>query len=133
MTDAEVLDAVAAEAGWMEDLLVRLVEAPTVLGAEEAGQALMEAAFRDCGLAPRSVPLDADGAARRGGRVAVLLGRRRASAASWPTGAAGAGRSLILNGHVDVVPPAAEALWTLAAVHRRAATATGSTAAARAT
>ena len=43
MTDAEVLDAVAGEAGWMEDLLVRLVEAPTVLGAEEEGQALMEA------------------------------------------------------------------------------------------
>ena len=60
MTDAEVLDAVAGEADWMEDLLVRLVEAPTVLGAEEEGQRLMEAAFADCGLAPRSVPLDAD-------------------------------------------------------------------------
>ena len=31
--------------------------------------------------------------------------------ATWAAGGEG-GRSLILNGHVDVVPPAAEALWT---------------------
>ena len=67
MTDAEVLDAVAGEAGWMEDLLVRLVEAPTVLGAEEEGQRVMEEAFRDCGLEPRDVPLDADALRRAEG------------------------------------------------------------------
>ena len=65
MTDAEVLDAVAAEAGWMEDLLVRLVEAPTVLGAEEDGPALMEAAFRDCGLDAAQRPARRRRAARR--------------------------------------------------------------------
>ncbi len=73
MTDAEVLDAVAAESGWMEDLLERLVAAPTVLGEEEAGQALMEGAFRDCGLATRSVPLDAE----------ALRGAEGASPFSW--------------------------------------------------
>jgi acetylornithine deacetylase len=111
MRDAEVLDAVAAEAGWMEDLLVRLVEAPTVLGAEEPGQAVIEAAWRDCGLAPRSVALDA----------ARLRDAEGASPFSWDVSGKrnvvadlgeGPGRSLILNGHVDVVPPAAEALWT---------------------
>ena len=77
MTDAEVLDAVAGEADWMEDLLVRLVEAPTVLGAEEEGQRLMEARV------PRLRARAAQRAARRGGaaqgrgRVAVRLGRRR--------------------------------------------------------
>ena len=73
MTDAEVLDAVAAEAGWMEDLLVRLVAAPTVLGEEEAGQAIMAAAWEDCGLAPRSVPL----------RAAALRDAEGASPFSW--------------------------------------------------
>jgi acetylornithine deacetylase len=111
MTDAEVLDAVAAEAGWMEDLLARLVEAPTVLGAEEEGQRLMEAAFADCGLAPRSVPLD--GAALRGATGASPFSwdvdGKRNVVADWGRGS---GRSLILNGHVDVVPPAAQELWT---------------------
>jgi acetylornithine deacetylase len=111
MTDGEILDAVAAEADWMEDLLVRLVEAPTVLGAEEAGQAVMESAWRDCGLAPRSVALDAE-------RLRAAEG---ASPFSWDVSGKrnvvadlgdGRGRSLILNGHVDVVPPAEESLWT---------------------
>ena len=60
VSDEAVLEAVAAEAGWMEDLLVRLVEAPTTLGDEEAGQRIMEQAFADCGLEPRSVSLDAE-------------------------------------------------------------------------
>jgi len=112
MTDAEVLDAVAREADWMEDLLVRLVEAPTVLGAEEEGQRVMEDAFRDCGLDARSVPLDADAlrAAAGASPFSWDVGGKRNVVADW--GAAGAGRSLILNGHVDVVPPAAEELWS---------------------
>jgi acetylornithine deacetylase len=112
MTDAEVLDAVAAETGWMEDLLVRLVEAPTVLGAEEEGQRLMEAAFADCGLEPRSVPLDGDALRDATGASPFSwdVDGKRNVVADW--GASRGGRSLILNGHVDVVPPAAEALWT---------------------
>jgi acetylornithine deacetylase len=116
MTDAEILDAVAAEAGWMEDLLVRLVEAPTVLGAEEAGQQLMEEAFGDCGLAVRSVPLDADAvrAAEGASPFSWDVGAKRNVVADWaPTrDPQASGRSLILNGHIDVVPPAAEELWT---------------------
>ena len=88
MTDAEVLDAVAGETGWMEDLLVALVEAPTVLGAEEEGQRVMEEAFRDCGLEPRDVPLDADALRRAEGRRRSP-GTSTASATSSPTGRAG--------------------------------------------
>jgi acetylornithine deacetylase len=113
MTDAEVLDAVAGEAEWMEDLLVRLVEAPTVLGAEEQGQRLMEDAFRDCGLDVRSVPLDA-GALRAAAGASPFswdVDGKRNVVGDWAPRAKG-GRSLILNGHVDVVPPAAEELWT---------------------
>jgi acetylornithine deacetylase len=125
MTDAEVLDAVAAESGWMQELLVALVEAPTVLGAEEPGQAVMEAAWRDCGLEPRSVPLDAEALRCAEGASPFswdVAGKRNVVADWGPTrrgerggderSSRGRCRSLILNGHVDVVPPAAEELWT---------------------
>jgi acetylornithine deacetylase len=111
--DGAILDAVAAEAGWIEDLLIRLVEAPTTLGNEEVGQAVMEEAFGDCGLKPRSVHLDA-GALRDAEGASPFswdVSGKRNVVASWPAGGSG-GRSLILNGHVDVVPPASEALWT---------------------
>jgi acetylornithine deacetylase len=108
-------DAVAAEAAWMEDVLVRLVEAPTVLGAEEAGQAVIEAAWRDCGLEPVSVPLDA-GAIRADPHSSPFswsVEGKRNVVASWAgSGSGPPARSLILNGHVDVVPPASAALWT---------------------
>jgi acetylornithine deacetylase len=113
MNDEAVLAAVAAEADWMEDLLVRLVEAPTVLGAEEAGQQVMEKAFADCGLNPRSVPLSAEALRAAVGASPFTwdVTTKRNVVADWPTSDKG-GRSLILNGHVDVVPPAAEELWT---------------------
>ena len=113
MNDEAVLAAVAAEAGWMEDLLVRLVGVPTVLGAEEAGQQIMEDAFADCGLDTRGVPLDAEALRAAAGASPFTwdLEGKRNVVADWPAGAEG-GRSLILNGHVDVVPPAAEELWT---------------------
>ena len=113
MNDQAVLAAVAAEADWIEDLLVRLVEAPTVLGAEEAGQQVMEDAFADCGLDPRSVPLNAEALRAAVGASPFTwdVSTKRNVVADWPAGGEG-GRSLILNGHVDVVPPAAEELWT---------------------
>lgn len=113
MNDQAVLRAVAAESEWMEDLLCRLVEAPTVLGAEEAGQEVMEEAFADCGLDVRSLPLDAEAlrAATGASPFTWDVSGKRNVVADWPTGGNG-GRSLILNGHIDVVPPAAEELWT---------------------
>jgi acetylornithine deacetylase len=113
MTDAEVLAAVEAEREWMEDLLVRLTAAPTPLGEEEAGQRVMEAAFTDCGLQPRSVYLDADAlrAAPGASPFSWDVSGKRNVVADWQPQDSG-GRSLILNGHVDVVPPAAEQLWT---------------------
>ena len=111
--DIEIWAAVDAEAGWMVDLLERLVAAPTVLGDEEPGQVVMESAFRDLGLEPADVALDAD-ALRADPHAAPFswdVSGKRNVVASWePVGEGG--RSLILNGHVDVVPPAAEALWS---------------------
>src|ERR1044071_1088827 len=48
--DGEILAAVAAEEEAMVDLLGELVAAPTVLGHEESGQAVMRRAFAELGL-----------------------------------------------------------------------------------
>jgi acetylornithine deacetylase len=111
--DAEILAAVAAEEAAMTDLLAELVEAPTLLGDEAAGQAVMRRAFADLGLEPFDVPIDPaaleghPGAAPFGwdvsGKANVL--------ANWEPAGSG-GRSLILNGHIDVVSPAPESLWS---------------------
>jgi acetylornithine deacetylase len=114
MTQGWVDDAVAAQAPWMERLLADLVAAPTVLGHEEAGQALMARAFADCGLEPVDVPMDA-GAIRADPHHSPFswdVAGKRNVVTTWGGTGGGDGRSLILNGHVDVVPPASEALWT---------------------
>jgi acetylornithine deacetylase len=117
---AELADAVTAEERAMEELLRALVAAPTTLGNEEAGQAVMREAFRDAGLEPRDIPLDAEAlraspfsspfswdVSDKANVVADLVGSDRATAA-------GGGRSLVLNGHIDVVGPASERLWRTA-------------------
>lgn len=109
---AEIAEAVAAESAYMEELLVRLVEAPTTLGIEEPGQEVMRDAFRRLGLEPVDMPLDEE----------MLRSHPAASPFSWDVSgkrnvvadwhpAGEGGRSLVLNGHIDVVAPAATSLW----------------------
>ena len=103
---------VATQSAWMEELLVDLVQAPTELGHEDAGQAIMARAMAECGLEPRDVWLDAE-ALREHPHAAPFsweVSGKRNVVATWPAAAPG-GRSLILNGHIDVVPPAAAELW----------------------
>jgi len=111
--DAEITAAVAAEEPAMVALLEELVAAPTLLGAEAPGQAVMRRAFADLGLEPFEVPLD----------PAVLDGHPGAAPFSWEVDAkanvladwqpaGNGGRSLILNGHIDVVSPEPSSLWT---------------------
>jgi acetylornithine deacetylase len=96
----------------MLELLCELVAAPTELGSEEPGQAIIERAWRECGLASRSVTLDAEAlrAHPNASPFSWDVSGKRNVIATWP-GTAG-GRSLILCGHVDVVPPAAAELWS---------------------
>src|SRR3954447_26449205 len=97
----------------MENLLAELVAAPTVLGHEEPGQAVMARAFADCGLESVDVPMDADAirADPHHSPFSWAVEGKRNVVASWAASEDG-GRSLILNGHVDGVPPASKALWT---------------------
>jgi acetylornithine deacetylase len=110
--EAEIWSAVEAQAEWMVDLLERLVAAPTTLGHEEPGQALMHSAFVDLGLQPVDVPMQAEllRADAYSSPFSWDVSDKRNVVATWRA-AGSRGRSLILNGHVDVVPPAAPGLW----------------------
>ncbi len=116
VSDREIVDAVAAVEGEMLDLLSSLVEAPTTLGNEEPGQAIMEDAFRDSlDLEPFDVVMGSN-ALRAHPHAAPfdwdVEGKRNVCAAWRSREAVIAGsRSLILNGHIDVVGPASEKLW----------------------
>jgi acetylornithine deacetylase len=113
VADAEIVASVAATEGELLELLTPLVEAPTMLGNEEPGQALMAAAFRDVvGLETKDIAMDA-GQLRSHPRAAPFdwdVSAKRNVVADWPSAGAG-GKSLVLNGHVDVVGPASEKLW----------------------
>src|SRR4051812_3415152 len=96
----------------MVDLLAELVAAPTVLGHEESGQAVMRRTFGELGLDPVEVPLEPAALARpRGG--APFSWDVAPKATLIAPGAPGApGRWLILNGHIDVVSPGPAVLWS---------------------
>ncbi len=113
VSEEQIWAAVDAEAEWMVDVLERLVRAPTVLGNEAPGQVVMEDTFRDLGLDPTDLPLDPDAlrADPHSSPFSWNVTDKRNVVATWEAAGNG-GRSLILNGHVDVVPPAAETLWT---------------------
>jgi acetylornithine deacetylase len=113
----EILAAVAAEAPAIERLLVELVQAPTLLGQERSGQEIMKAAFEDLGLEPHELPLDAEALRASPGASPFSweLDGKANVVARWspPTAPEPAsGRSLILNGHVDVVSPGPSDMWT---------------------
>jgi acetylornithine deacetylase len=99
----------AADIAWMEALLAELVAAHD----EGSGQVVMARAFAECGLEPEAIALDADAirADPHHSPFSWDVSGKRNVVATWPAAGSG-GRSLILNGHIDVVPPAGEALWS---------------------
>ncbi len=111
--DAEILEAVAAESEWMADLLARLVQAPTVIGNEEVGQVVVRDALRELGLEPVDVPMDED--AIRAHPLASPfdweVDGKKNVVGTWSPGPVDGGRSLILNGHIDVVSPEPLSQW----------------------
>ena len=113
-SDEQILAAVAEGEAEMEALLSDLVRARPLFGAEADGQDVMRRAFAGLGLDPVDVALDA-GALRASPAASPFswdVAGKASVIARWPPGGAG-GRSLILNGHVDVVSAAPEALWSV--------------------
>jgi acetylornithine deacetylase len=112
-TDDEISAAIAAEVPAMEDLLARLVEAPTLPGEEMRGQQIMREAFSDTGLAPFDVPLDTDALRDHPGASAFRweVADKANVVANWEPVEPADGRSLVLNGHIDVVSPEPTTMW----------------------
>ncbi len=112
-TEQSILDAVASVRADTEALLMRLVREPSLLGEEQGAIAVMHDAFAGLGLAPRRVPVDPAALADKPGWSPPLIpydGRDCVVATHRPR--APRGRSLLLQGHVDVVPEGAADLWT---------------------
>jgi acetylornithine deacetylase len=94
-------------------LLERLVRHRSLLGQEQSCLVEMEAVYRGLGLAPRRVAVDPAALAGHPGFSPALIdyaGRDPVVALHVPRERRG--RSLLLQGHVDVVPEGAPDLWT---------------------
>jgi acetylornithine deacetylase len=113
LTDEAIAAAVAAEEGAMAELLEDLVGAATLFGNEGPGQDVMRRAFSGAGLEPVDVPLDADALRAHTGSSPFSwdVSGKASVVADWEAVAPGGGRSLILNGHVDVVHADPEGKW----------------------
>jgi acetylornithine deacetylase len=113
-TDEQVLAAVAEGEAGMQALLADLVRARPLLGAEADGQDVMRRAFAALGLDPVDVPLDPDTlrASPAASPFSWDVAGKASVIARWPAAGEG-GRSLLLNGHVDVVSAEPEALWSV--------------------
>jgi acetylornithine deacetylase len=96
----------------MAGLLAELVAAPTTLGSEAPGQAVMRRAFAELGMEPVDVPLERATLERHpaGAPFSWDLDGKANVVATWAPAATG--RSLILNGHIDVVSPEPSVLWS---------------------
>src|SRR5690606_6707663 len=95
------------------ELLRALVRQPSVLGSELGAQQVVARRLQDLGLAPDVWDLDS-AALKQHPQFGPLdidyIGRPNVTA-RWAAAGAG-GRSLILNGHIDVVPPEPMANWS---------------------
>ena len=108
-----ILAAIDAQAADGVALLAELVRHRSILGEEHGALGAMEAAYGGLGLAPRRVPVDVAALAGQPGFSPPLIsytGRDNVVAEHHPVAATG--RSLLLQGHVDVVPEGAADLWT---------------------
>jgi acetylornithine deacetylase len=104
--------AVEARRDTAEAFLAQLVAAPTVLGRERPGQLLVARRLKAMGLAATVRDIDADRLRRLPGFAPVghsYVSRPNVTAESEGTGG---GRSLVLNGHIDVVSPEPVSWWS---------------------
>jgi acetylornithine deacetylase len=120
LTETEIVAAVAAGRDEAVAFLQALVREPSLLGQEASAQALMTQRFQQLGLAVHEVVIDEAALRDHPGYSPSLIsyeGRRNVIGVHEPRPAAAGGtqvrgRSLIFNGHIDVVPVGAERLWS---------------------
>jgi acetylornithine deacetylase len=95
-------------------MLSELVGHASLLGHEQSAQARMKAVFAELGLGVHEFEIDDAKISQHPGYSPSILpyaGRRNVVGLHRPLGATH-GKSLIFNGHIDVVPVGAEVLWT---------------------
>ncbi len=113
LTEGEILSAVAAQRDEAVHFLQLLVAEPSLLGQEQSAQALMKRRFEGLGLAVSELVIDEAAIQGHPGYSPSIVsydGRVNVIGVHEPRQVRG--RSLILNGHIDVVPVGAERLWT---------------------
>jgi acetylornithine deacetylase len=117
MTSTDLERRVTAEvAGLENDILADLrdlVRTPSVVGYEAACQAVMEAKLRALGLFTSRLQPTLEDLSRHHAYVAVPWSYEGRYNVLGTVPGAGGGRSLILNGHIDVVSPEPSDAWSL--------------------
>ncbi len=111
--EAEIFAAADAAQDDLHKFLADLVRFPTLNGHEAAAQDFMAQTFRDMGLATERFEVrDADLRNLAGYSPAVGHWPQHDNVVATHRPCDATGRSLILNGHIDVVPVGAEELWS---------------------
>ena len=113
LTEDQILAAVADQRDESLAFLQALVAEPSLLGQEASAQALMKRRFQGLGLDVRELAIDEQQLKDHPGYSPSIVsydGRVNVIGVHEPRTVGG--RSLILNGHIDVVPVGADRLWT---------------------
>jgi acetylornithine deacetylase len=111
--EADILAAVDATQSDLEQLLCALVRFPSLTGEEASAQDFMEGLFRGMALdTERFEVRDDDLAGLPGYSPAFGHWARHDNVVATHRPRDAIGRSLILNGHIDVVPIGAAELWS---------------------
>lgn len=111
--EAEIFAAADAAQADLRNMLMALVTFPSLNGNEDGAQQFMEAVFRDLGLrTERFAVADEKLKDLPGYSPAVGHWTHHDNVVGTHTPREVRGRSLILNGHIDVVPVGAEELWS---------------------
>ena len=113
-TRHDIMDAVASQRDEAVALLCELVSHPSLLGDEASAQRVMKRCFGDLGLRVHEFAIDEAKLKLHEGFSPSIVsheGRPNVVGVHEPKGPV-RGKSLILNGHIDVVPVGAAALWS---------------------
>ncbi|MDP9902332.1 ArgE/DapE family deacylase [Variovorax ginsengisoli] len=112
--EADIVAAAHALRADSVALLRELVAHPSLLGHEQSAQSCMAQVFAALGLEVDEFQIDEDALRAHPGyspSIASYEGRTNVVGIHRPAGPP-RGRSLIFNGHIDVVPTGAQVLWT---------------------
>jgi len=110
--ETHIINTVDAMQDDIVDLTKRLVSEPSTLGNEASVLSLMEGSLEQLGLQPKRIPIDVQRLTSSGGFAPVPweYENRYNLVATEPAAGKG-GRSVLFNGHLDVVSPEPEDLW----------------------